>query len=131
VHTAGPRYRGPHPHLQANLSPFCSKHLPHLAGDVQQTSDLGDYRCVEGIKVPFRVTISDSMQVVTIGSSDLGPHLASLHFAQSGPRPVPEPQTASMPEAPPAGRLPPYSGWNGGSSGSVRLPTIRPRTINN
>jgi hypothetical protein len=37
-----------------------------LGGDVEQTTDLSDYRSVDGVKVPFRVVTANSVQTVNI-----------------------------------------------------------------
>ncbi len=37
-----------------------------LGGDVEQTTDLSDYRSVDGVKVPFRVVTANSVQTVSI-----------------------------------------------------------------
>ncbi len=43
--------------------------IPELGGEVEQTSDLGDYRDVGGSKLPFSVTMSNSTQTVAISLS--------------------------------------------------------------
>ena len=40
--------------------------VPEAGGEIEQTSDLGDYRAVDGIKVPFSVTVSSPTQTVAI-----------------------------------------------------------------
>ena len=40
--------------------------VPEAGGEIEQTSDLGDYRAVDGIKMPFSVTVSSPTQVVAI-----------------------------------------------------------------
>ena len=37
-----------------------------LGGDIEQTTDLSDYRVVDGVKVPFRVVTANALQTVTI-----------------------------------------------------------------
>ena len=39
---------------------------PQLGGDVQQTTDLSDYRTVDGVKVPFRIVTSNPAQRLSI-----------------------------------------------------------------
>jgi len=40
--------------------------VPQAGGEIEQTSDLGDYRDVAGIRVPFSVTVTSSIQTVAI-----------------------------------------------------------------
>lgn len=37
-----------------------------LGGDIEQTTDLSDYRAVDDVKVPFRVVTANAVQTVTI-----------------------------------------------------------------
>lgn len=39
---------------------------PQQGGDIEQTTDVSDYRVVDGVKVPFRVVTTNPMQTVTI-----------------------------------------------------------------
>ncbi len=39
---------------------------PEAGGEVEQTSDLSDYRVVDGIKVPFAIKVSSALQGFTI-----------------------------------------------------------------
>ena len=39
---------------------------PQLGGDVEQTTEFSDYRAVDGVKVPFRVTTANAVQTVSI-----------------------------------------------------------------
>jgi hypothetical protein len=39
---------------------------PQLGGDVEQTTELSDYRSVDGVKVPFRVVTVNAVQTVSI-----------------------------------------------------------------
>ena len=40
--------------------------VPEAGGEIEQTSDLGDYRVVDGIRVPFSVTLTSPAQTVAI-----------------------------------------------------------------
>jgi hypothetical protein len=40
--------------------------VPEMGGEVEQVSDLSDYRLIEGIKVPFSVKISTAMQSIGV-----------------------------------------------------------------
>lgn len=39
--------------------------VPQMGGDVEQISDLSDYRTVDGVKIPFQLVNSTSMQTIT------------------------------------------------------------------
>lgn len=39
---------------------------PQLGGDIEQTTDLSDYRSLDGVKVPFQVVAANRLQTVTI-----------------------------------------------------------------
>ena len=41
------------------------------AGEVEQTSDLSDYREVNGIKIPFAINVSSAIQRFTIAVSQV------------------------------------------------------------
>jgi outer membrane lipoprotein-sorting protein len=40
--------------------------VPEMGGEVEQTSDMSDYRQVDGVKLPFGVTVVNSMQTINI-----------------------------------------------------------------
>lgn len=40
--------------------------VPQAGGDIEQTTDLSDYRPVDGVKVPFRVATTNPVQTVNI-----------------------------------------------------------------
>jgi len=40
--------------------------VPEAGGEVEQTSDLGDYRAVDGVQAAFSITNTNSMQTATI-----------------------------------------------------------------
>ncbi len=40
--------------------------IPEAGGEVEQTSDLSDYRVVDGVKIPFTVKVSSAIQNFTI-----------------------------------------------------------------
>ncbi len=40
--------------------------VPELGGEVEQTTDLSDYRDVDGIKIPFKMNVFSAMQTITI-----------------------------------------------------------------
>jgi outer membrane lipoprotein-sorting protein len=40
--------------------------VPEAGGEVEQTSDLSDYRVVDGIKIPFTIKVSSAIQSFTI-----------------------------------------------------------------
>jgi outer membrane lipoprotein-sorting protein len=40
--------------------------VPEAGGEMEQTSDFGDYRAVDGVQVPFSVTNTNAMQTATI-----------------------------------------------------------------
>jgi outer membrane lipoprotein-sorting protein len=40
--------------------------VPEAGGEVEQTSDLSDYRVVDGIKIPFAIKVSSAIQSFTI-----------------------------------------------------------------
>jgi outer membrane lipoprotein-sorting protein len=40
--------------------------IPEAGGEVEQTSDLSDYRVVDGIKIPFAIKVSSPIQSFTI-----------------------------------------------------------------
>jgi outer membrane lipoprotein-sorting protein len=40
--------------------------VPEAGGEIEQTSDLGDYRAVDGFKLPFSVTVNSPSQTVAI-----------------------------------------------------------------
>ena len=40
--------------------------IPQLGQEVEQTTEFFDYKDVDGVKVPFRITISSSVQSITI-----------------------------------------------------------------
>lgn len=40
--------------------------IPEAGGEVEQTSDLSDYRAVDGIKIPFVIKVSSAIQSFTI-----------------------------------------------------------------
>lgn len=53
----------------ATFMPFrfvATINVPQLGTDVEQTSDLSDYREVDGVKLPFRVASSSSVQHITV-----------------------------------------------------------------
>jgi hypothetical protein len=39
---------------------------PQLGGDVEQSTDLSDYRTVDGVKLPFRIVTTNPIQTLTI-----------------------------------------------------------------
>ena len=40
--------------------------IPQAGGDIEQTSDFSDYRAVDGVKIPFKLSVSSSVQSYTI-----------------------------------------------------------------
>ncbi len=40
--------------------------IPQLGQEVEQTTEFFDYKDIDGVKVPFRITISSSVQSITI-----------------------------------------------------------------
>lgn len=40
--------------------------MGELGGEVEQTTDVSDYRDVDGVKVPFSVTVTNAVQTITI-----------------------------------------------------------------
>jgi outer membrane lipoprotein-sorting protein len=40
--------------------------VPEAGGEMEQTTDLGDYRAVDGVQVPFSVTNTNAVQTVTM-----------------------------------------------------------------
>jgi outer membrane lipoprotein-sorting protein len=40
--------------------------IPEAGGEVEQTTDVSDYRAVDGIKVPFAIKVSSAVQTFTI-----------------------------------------------------------------
>ena len=40
--------------------------VPEAGGAIQQTTDLGDYRAVDGVKTAFSVTVTGTAQTVVI-----------------------------------------------------------------
>jgi outer membrane lipoprotein-sorting protein len=40
--------------------------VPEMGGEIEQTSDLSDYRDVDGVKIPFKVNVFSSMQTITV-----------------------------------------------------------------
>lgn len=40
--------------------------VPEAGGEVEQTTDIADYRVIDGVKTPFLVTVSGTGQVITI-----------------------------------------------------------------
>jgi outer membrane lipoprotein-sorting protein len=49
---------------------------PQLGGDLEQTTDLSDYRVVDGVKVPFRAVAANSMQTVTFAFDKIEHNIA-------------------------------------------------------
>jgi hypothetical protein len=43
--------------------------IPQAGGDIEQTSDFSDYRAVDGMKVPFKISVSSSVQSYAIAFS--------------------------------------------------------------
>lgn len=50
--------------------------VPEAGGDVEQTTDVGDYREVDGVKTPFSVTVSGSGQLITISLAKVAHNVA-------------------------------------------------------
>jgi zinc protease len=40
--------------------------VPQLGGDIEQTTEFGDYREVDGVKIPFEVKVTNTAQSITI-----------------------------------------------------------------
>ena len=40
--------------------------VPEMGGEIEQTSDVSDYRVIEGIKLPFAVKITNPMQTINL-----------------------------------------------------------------
>jgi hypothetical protein len=40
--------------------------VPQLGGEIEQTSEMSDYRSVDGVKVPFLTRVTNKFQVITI-----------------------------------------------------------------
>lgn len=62
--------------------------VPQLGGDVEQTTEFLDYREVDGIKLPFRLKISSSVQSFTISVTKVehnGPVDATLFVKPATP----------------------------------------------
>lgn len=45
--------------------------VPQIGGEIEQTSEMFDFRDVDGIKLPFRVRTSSSLQTITINVSQV------------------------------------------------------------
>ncbi len=45
--------------------------IPELGGEIEQTTDLSDYRDTDGIKLPFKSKITNPMQLMTITLSKI------------------------------------------------------------
>ena len=60
--------------------------VPEAGGAIEQTSDLGDYRAVDGIKVPFSVTVSSPSQTVaiTLSKVEMNTALDDAIFSRPG-----------------------------------------------
>jgi len=50
---------------------------PQIGGDAEQTTDLSDYRTVDGVKVPFRVVTSNPAQTLTITLTNVEHNVAA------------------------------------------------------
>ena len=50
---------------------------PQLGGDAQQTTDVSDYRTVDGVKVPFHVVTSNPAQTLTIAMDKVEHNVAA------------------------------------------------------
>jgi outer membrane lipoprotein-sorting protein len=48
------------------LRSVAKMNVPQMGGEVEQTTDVSDYRDVDGIKLPFKTTVVSSMQTISI-----------------------------------------------------------------
>ncbi len=48
------------------LRSVAKMNVPQLGGEVEQTTDVSDYRDVDGIKLPFKTNVVSSMQTISI-----------------------------------------------------------------
>ncbi len=62
--------------------------VPEAGGAIEQTSVLGDYRAVDGIKVPFSVTVSSPAQTIaiTLSKVELNMPIDDTIFGRPGVR---------------------------------------------
>jgi len=58
--------------------------VPQLGRDVEQTSELADYRAVDGVKVPYKVTSTNPVQsfTITVSSVEHNKELDDASFAK-------------------------------------------------
>ena len=45
--------------------------VPQVVGEVEQTSEMFDFRDVDGVKIPFRVRTSSAIQTLTVNVSQI------------------------------------------------------------
>lgn len=50
--------------------------VPQIGGDVEQTTDVSDYRPVDGVKLPFRVVMTNPAQTVAISLTKIEHNVA-------------------------------------------------------
>ncbi len=60
--------------------------VPEAGGEIEQTSDLGDYRAVDGVKLPFSVTVTNPAQsvVITLSRVEVNTVLDDAIFSRPG-----------------------------------------------
>ncbi len=60
--------------------------VPEAGGEIEQTSDLGDYRAVDGVKLPFSVTVTNPAQsvVITLSRVEVNTALDDVIFSRPG-----------------------------------------------
>jgi outer membrane lipoprotein-sorting protein len=62
---------------------------PELGGEIEQTSEMSDYRSVEGVKVPFLTRVTNKFQVITITLENVEHNrpIDDAMFAKPAPKP--------------------------------------------
>lgn len=60
--------------------------VPEAGGEVEQTSDLSDYRAVDGVKIPFAIKVSSAIQSFIIAVTKVEQNVAvdAASFARPG-----------------------------------------------
>jgi outer membrane lipoprotein-sorting protein len=60
--------------------------IPEAGGEVEQTSDLSDYRAVDGVKIPFAIKVSSAIQSFIIAVTKVEQNVAvdAASFARPG-----------------------------------------------
>jgi len=60
--------------------------IPEAGGEIEQTSNVGDYRAIEGIQVPFSITATSAIQTVaiTLSKVEINPPIDDAIFSRPG-----------------------------------------------